>query len=96
MSRLFGIDLGTTNSLIAYVKDGIPAVIANENGEKLVPSVVSFESDETVVVGSAAKERRVQNIARTVYSIKRLMGKGVHDIAEERKMLPFNLSESSG
>lgn len=95
MSRVFGIDLGTTNSLIAHVENGLPVVIPNERGEKLVPSVVSFESDGSVIVGSLAKERKVQNISKTVYSIKRLMGKGVHDIAEERKMLPFNLSQST-
>ncbi|MFH1262105.1 MAG: Fe-S protein assembly chaperone HscA [Pseudomonadota bacterium] len=95
MSRVYGIDLGTTNSLIAYVENGTPFVIPNEKGERLVPSVVSFESDESVIVGARAKERRVQNISRTVYSIKRLMGKGVADIAEERKMLPFDFGHSN-
>jgi Fe-S protein assembly chaperone HscA len=95
MSRVFGIDLGTTNSLIACMKEGVPVVIPNEKGETLVPSVVGFESDDSVRIGSDAKERRVENSSRTVYSIKRLMGKGVHDISEERKMLPFNLSQSS-
>ena len=76
MSKVVGIDLGTTNSLVAYVKDGVPVVIRDKSGDGLVPSVVSVAADGTVYVGREAQRRLLTDASRTVYSVKRFMGKG--------------------
>lgn len=86
-----GIDLGTTNSLVAYVKDGIPRVIHGPDGKTLVPSVVSFQSDN-LFVGSAAKKYQLTDAIHTVYSVKRLMGKGIDDVAGELQYFPYQLA----
>ena len=80
MSKVVGIDLGTTNSLVAYVKDGVPVVIRDASGDALVPSVVSVGDDGTIYVGREAQRRLLTDAARTVYSVKRFMGKGVDDV----------------
>ena len=86
-----GIDLGTTNSLVAYLKDGKPTIIPGPNGSTLVPSVVSFQP-ENLFVGAAAKRFLLTDAARTVYSVKRLMGKGIEDLHQEIHLLPFEVS----
>ena len=96
MSKVIGIDLGTTNSLVAYVKDGVPVAIRDRSGDALVPSVVSVAEDGTVFVGREAERRLLTDTGRTVYSVKRFMGKGVHDVGEEAQLLPFRLSGDSG
>ena len=73
MSRVVGIDLGTTNSLVAYVKDGRPEIIRDKNGDGLVPSVVTAAADGTMYVGREAQRRLLTEAARTVYSVKRFM-----------------------
>ena len=90
MSDIIGIDLGTTNSLVAVMKDGSPAVISPEGERSLVPSVVSFRSDR-VLVGDKARSDRTDNIRNTIYSIKRLMGRGYGDIEDELRHLPFEI-----
>jgi molecular chaperone DnaK len=97
MSRIVGIDLGTTNSLVAYVdeKTGLPRVILDREGRALLPSVVSF-TDEGVVVGDAAKRLLVRRAATTVYSVKRLMGRGYEDVKEELCYLPFKVAPCDG
>ena len=80
MSKVVGIDLGTTNSLVAYVKDGVPVVIRDASGDALVPSVVSVAEDGTIYVGREAQRRLLTDASRTVYSVKRFMGKGVDDV----------------
>ncbi len=80
MSKVVGIDLGTTNSLVAYVKDGVPHVIRDPQGDGLVPSVVSFAEDGTIYVGREAQRRLLTEAQRTVYSVKRFMGKGRDDV----------------
>ncbi len=92
MSRIIGIDLGTTNSLVAYVdeKTGLPRVIADEDGRALLPSIVSFTPDG-VVVGEAARRQLVRRPASTVYSVKRLMGRGYGDVKDELKYFPFSV-----
>src|SRR3989449_3386724 len=97
MSRIVGIDLGTTNSLVAYVdeKTGLSRVIADGEGRVLLPSVVSF-TDEGVVVGDAAKRLLVRRPAATVYSVKRLMGRGYEDVKEELCYLPFKVAPCDG
>lgn len=83
-----GIDLGTTNSLVAYVKDSRPVVIPGPNGSTLVPSVVSFQPDN-LFIGAAAKKYQLTDAAHTVFSVKRLMGKGMEDVESELAFLPY-------
>jgi len=83
-----GIDLGTTNSLVAYVKNGQPVVMNGPDGKSLVPSVVSFQP-ENLFVGTAAKRYLLTDSQRTVYSVKRLMGKGIDDIRQELHLLSY-------
>lgn len=91
MSRVVGIDLGTTNSLVAYVNDGVPVVIRDRNGDALVPSVVSVTGDDTVYVGREAERRLLTDANRTVYSVKRFMGKGIEDVRGETRHFPFGI-----
>ncbi|MDA2909340.1 molecular chaperone DnaK [Nitrospiraceae bacterium AH_259_D15_M11_P09] len=95
MARIVGIDLGTTNSLIAYMHDQAPRVIAGRNGRTLVPSVVAM-MDNSLIVGDPAKEHLVRNPERTIYSVKRFMGKGLEDVAEELKYFPYRMTEQGG
>ena len=92
MSRIIGIDLGTTNSLVAYVDDkaGLPRVIADTDGRVLLPSIVSFTPDG-VVVGDAARRQLVRRPEATVYSVKRFMGRGYEDVKHELKYFPFTV-----
>jgi molecular chaperone DnaK len=91
--RIIGIDLGTTNSLVAYMEGDRPVVIPGEDGLNLVPSVVALDDREQIIVGNAARKYLIETPERAVYSIKRLMGRGVEDIREELKLFPFRLSE---
>jgi Fe-S protein assembly chaperone HscA len=90
--RVVGIDLGTTNSLVAYMQGETPTVIPGEDGERLVPSVVAW-TDEGVVVGNAARGTLLTDSASAVYSAKRLMGRDLADVQEELKLFPFKLAE---
>ncbi|WP_158944520.1 Fe-S protein assembly chaperone HscA [Granulicella sp. S190] len=90
--RVVGIDLGTTNSLVAFMEGGTPVVIPGEDGERLVPSVVAW-TDEGVVVGNAARGTLMANSASAVYSAKRLMGRDIEDVQGELKLFPFKLAE---
>src|ERR1700678_2463959 len=90
--RVVGIDLGTTNSLVAFMQGGTPVVIPGEDGERLVPSVVAW-TDEGVVVGNAARGTLLKDSASAVYSAKRLMGRDIADVQEELKLFPFKLAE---
>ena len=91
-SRVVGIDLGTTNSLVAFMQGDTPAVIPGEDGERLVPSVIAW-TDNGIVVGNAARTTLLINAADAVYSAKRLMGRGIEDVQEELKLFPFKLLE---
>ena len=91
MSRIVGIDLGTTNSLVAYVEGGIPRVIPDTEGRTLLPSIVAW-TNNGVVVGEAARRQLARNSARTVYSVKRLMGRGYEDVKDELSRLPFEVT----
>jgi molecular chaperone DnaK len=90
---IVGIDLGTTNSLVAYMQGEAPVVIPGEDGLNLVPSVVALDEKNQIVVGNAARKYLIETPERAVYSIKRLMGRGVEDIQEELKLFPFQLAE---
>src|SRR5581483_7169679 len=91
--RIIGIDLGTTNSLVAFMEGNTPVVIPGEDGANLVPSVVALDSSDQVIVGNAARKYLIDTPERAVYSIKRLMGRGVDDIQEELKLFPFRLAQ---
>jgi molecular chaperone DnaK len=95
MPKIVGIDLGTTNSLVAIVEDGIPRVIAGADGNMLVPSVIYFDESGDVLVGNEAKAKMVEKPRNTVFSIKRFMGKGIADVHEDLPLLPFNVSPDS-
>src|SRR5665213_378248 len=90
--RVVGIDLGTTNSLVAFMEGETPVVIPGEDGERLVPSVVAW-TDEGVAVGNAARGTLLSDSASAVYSAKRLMGRDRGDVQEELKLFPFKLAE---
>jgi molecular chaperone DnaK len=91
--RIVGIDLGTTNSLVAFMQGETPVVIPGEDGLNLVPSVVAIDERGQIIVGSAARKYLIETPERAVYSIKRLMGRGVEDVQEELKLFPFRLAE---
>ena len=91
--RIVGIDLGTTNSLVAYMQGETPVVIPGEDGSNLVPSVVALDERDQIIVGNAARKYLIETPERAVYSIKRLMGRGVEDIQEELKLFPFRLAD---
>jgi Fe-S protein assembly chaperone HscA len=91
--RIVGIDLGTTNSLVAYMEGDRPVVIPGEDGLNLVPSVVALDGNGQIVVGSAARKFLIETADHTVYSVKRLMGRGVEDVRDELKLFPFRLAE---
>ncbi|MGB6386727.1 MAG: Fe-S protein assembly chaperone HscA [Terriglobales bacterium] len=94
---IVGIDLGTTNSLVAYMQGDTPVVIPGEDGLNLVPSVVALTLDENdknqIIVGNAARKYLIETPERAVYSIKRLMGRGLEDVQDELKLFPFQLAE---
>ncbi len=92
--RIVGIDLGTTNSLVAFMQGGQPVVIPGEDGLNLVPSVVAFPAggSQRVVVGNAAHRYLGESAERVVYSAKRLMGRGLEDVQDELKLFPFKLA----
>jgi Fe-S protein assembly chaperone HscA len=96
MSKVVGIDLGTTNSLVAYVKDGVPLVIRDSGGDGLVPSVVSVAADGNVLVGREAQQRLLTDAQHTAYSVKRFMGKGREDVETEASHFPFRIAGDAG
>src|SRR5260370_37179543 len=93
--RVVGIDLGTTNSLVAYMDLTGPKIIPGADGDSLVPSVVWINPSCEIVVGNAARELLLTQPERTVYSVKRLMGRGRDDIQEELKLFPFRVASGS-
>ena len=96
MGKVVGIDLGTTNSLVAYVQNGAPVVIRDESGDALVPSIVSVGEDGTIFVGREAQRRLLTAPSRTVYSVKRFMGRGIEDVIEDASLLPFRVGGEPG
>ncbi len=95
MARIVGIDLGTTNSLVAYMADGHPCVIPGRNERTMVPSVVAM-TDNGLIVGDSAKEHLTRSPERTVYSVKRFMGKSLEDLQGELAYFPYHLTEQGG
>jgi molecular chaperone DnaK len=95
MARVVGIDLGTTNSLVAYMADGRPCVIPGRNERTMVPSVVAM-TDNGLIVGDSAKEHLTRSPERTVYSVKRFMGKSLEDVQGELAYFPYHMTEQGG
>jgi molecular chaperone DnaK len=97
MGRIVGIDLGTTNSLVAYIdsQTGQPKCIPGPYGSTLCPSVVSLDADGSIIVGEAARNRLLTQPERTIYSVKRLMGRGPADVQNELKLFPFRIDPAS-
>jgi Fe-S protein assembly chaperone HscA len=97
MGRIVGIDLGTTNSLVAYLdpQTNQPKCIPGPYGETLCPSVVSLDPDGSIIVGEPARRRLLTQPERTIYSVKRLMGRGPADIQDELKLFPFRIDPAS-
>ena len=96
MGKVVGIDLGTTNSLVACVEGGRPVVIRDESNDALLPSVVSVDAAGTAFVGGEAQRRLLTEPSRTVYSVKRFMGKGIDDVKGEAHRMPFGISGEAG
>ncbi len=94
MPKIIGIDLGTTNSVVAIMEGDKPTVIANEEGGRTTPSVVAFTSKGERLVGQVAKRQRVTNPENTIYSIKRFMGRRYHEVTQEIKQVPFVITQA--
>jgi molecular chaperone DnaK len=94
MAKIIGIDLGTTNSVVAVMEGGEPKVIANEEGGRTTPSVVAFTKTGERLVGQVAKRQAITNPENTVYSIKRFMGRRFDEVNEEMKMVPYKVVQS--
>src|SRR6266576_2682060 len=94
MSKVIGIDLGTTNSVVAVMEGGEPAVIVNAEGGRITPSVVGFTKEGERLVGQVAKRQAVTNPENTVFSIKRFMGRKFSEISEEAKMVPYKVVQA--
>ncbi len=94
MSKVIGIDLGTTNSVVAVLEGGEPTVIANAEGGRTTPSVVAFGKDGERLVGQVAKRQAVTNPENTIFSIKRFMGRKFSEVSEEQKMVPYKVIEA--
>src|SRR2546427_10637108 len=91
--HIVGIGVGTTHCLVSYMQGVTPAVIPVEDGLNLVPSVVALDEKNRIIVGNAARKYLIETPERAVYSVKRLMGRGVEDIQQELKFFPFRLAD---
>src|SRR5438093_4256584 len=91
MAKVIGIDLGTTNSVVAVVEGGNPTVIANQEGSRLTPSVAAFTKDGEILVGQVAKRQAITNPENTIFSIKRFMGRRYDEVLQEIKLVPNNV-----
>jgi len=91
MAKVIGIDLGTTNSVVAVMEGGDPTVISNQEGSRLTPSVVGFTKDGEILVGQVAKRQAITNPENTVFSIKRFMGRRYDEVLQETKLVPYKV-----
>ena len=95
MSKIIGIDLGTTNSVVAVIEGGEPVVITNPEGGRLTPSVVAFTKSGERLVGQVAKRQAVTNPENTVFSIKRFMGRRYDEVLQETKLVPYKVVKAA-
>jgi molecular chaperone DnaK len=96
MSKIIGIDLGTTNSVVAIMEAGKPTVIPNAEGSRTTPSVVAFNDKNELLVGQVAKRQAITNPENTIFSIKRFMGRRMEEVTEEMKMVPYRVAAGPG
>ena len=96
MSKIIGIDLGTTNSVVSVMEGGEPKVIENAEGARTTPSVVAYKKDGERLVGAPAKRQAITNPTNTIFSIKRFMGRRFNEVSEEIKTVPYNVVEGDG
>jgi len=96
MAKIIGIDLGTTNSCVAVLENGVARVIENSEGARTTPSIIAFTSDDEVLVGQSAKRQAVTNPKNTVFAIKRLIGRRFKDdvVQKDIKMVPYKIVEA--
>src|SRR6185295_13322751 len=92
MGKIIGIDLGTTNSVVAIMEGKEPKVIVNEEGDRLTPSVVAWDDHGEVLVGQIAKRQAITNPENTIYSSKRFIGRKLEEVGEEAKRVPFHVN----
>ncbi len=95
MGKIVGIDLGTTNSVVAVMEGSEPKVILNEEGSRTTPSVVAFTKEGEILVGQVAKRQAIANPENTIFSIKRFMGRALNEVSEEMKMVPYEVIQGS-
>src|SRR6059036_3838295 len=95
MAKIIGIDLGTTNSVVAVMEGGEPKVIPNEEGGRTTPSVVGFTKTGERLVGQVAKRQAITNPENTIFSIKRFMGRRYAEVTEEMKMVPYKVTTTN-
>jgi molecular chaperone DnaK len=95
-NKIIGIDLGTTNSCVAVMEGGEPKVLVNEEGGRTTPSVVAYTKDGEILVGQIAKRQAVTNPENTIFSAKRFIGRGMADIGEEARLVPYNVVAKGG
>src|ERR1043165_7783264 len=91
MSKIIGIDLGTTNSVVSVMEGGQPVVIPNQEGGRTTPSVVGFTKSGERLVGQVAKRQSITNPENTIYSVKRFMGRRAGEVAEETRLVPYKI-----
>src|SRR5437867_11374813 len=95
MAKVIGIDLGTTNSVVAVVEGGDPTVISNQEGSRLTPSVVAFTKEGETLVGQVAKRQAITNPENTIFSIKRFMGRRDDEALQEAKLVPHKINKAA-
>src|SRR5438477_7553508 len=92
MAKIVGIDLGTTNSVVAVMEGDQPKVLINSQGSRLTPSVVAFTDKGEILVGQTARHQQITNPKNTIFSIKRFMGRRHSEVAQEEKMVPYEVT----
>src|SRR5512133_3373728 len=92
MAKIIGIDLGTTNSVVAIMEGDQPKVLVNAQGSRLTPSVVAFTDKGEILVGQTAKHQQITNPKNTVFSIKRFMGRRHNEVSQEEKMVAYEIT----
>ncbi len=95
MGKIIGIDLGTTNSVVAVMEGNEPKIILNEEGSRTTPSVVAFTKEGEILVGQVAKRQAIANPENTIFSVKRFMGRSYNEVSEEMKMVPYKVDKGS-
>jgi len=96
MGKIIGIDLGTTNSVVAVIEGTEPKVLTNEEGARTTPSVVAFGKDSDVMVGQVARRQAVTNPENTIFSVKRFMGRRFNEVQKDVKRVPYNVIAGKG